>query len=90
VLPTAGTARFSSALSVDHFVRRSSVIYYAPQALAGDAADIALLAGTEGLDAHARAVALRLEALGGEAGDQRCSRISSSRRTPKPVPPAGQ
>jgi histidinol dehydrogenase len=61
VLPTGGTARFSSPLSVEDFIKRSSVISYSRSALENDAATIVTLAEAEGLDAHADAVALRLE-----------------------------
>jgi histidinol dehydrogenase len=60
VLPTAGTARFASALSVDHFLRRTSVIHYSPEALRREAADIMRLAEVEGLDAHASSIKRRL------------------------------
>jgi histidinol dehydrogenase len=60
VLPTAGTARFSSALSLDNFIKKTSLIRYTPQALAREAGDIMHLAEIEGLDAHANAVRLRL------------------------------
>jgi histidinol dehydrogenase len=59
VLPTAGTARFASALSVDHFVKKTSVIHYSKKALERDAPDIIRLAEIEGLTAHARAVSVR-------------------------------
>jgi histidinol dehydrogenase len=59
VLPTAGTARFASALSVDHFVKKTTVLYYSEKALERDAADITRLAEIEGLAAHARAVRIR-------------------------------
>ncbi|MFH1888177.1 MAG: histidinol dehydrogenase [Pseudomonadota bacterium] len=61
VLPTAGTARFSSALSVDHFIKKSSVIHYSRQALEEDAGSIIRLAETEGLTAHAESVRVRLK-----------------------------
>jgi histidinol dehydrogenase len=61
VLPTAGTARFSSALSVDHFVKKTSLIHYAPDAFYQEAQDIVRLAQIEGLDAHARSIQARLE-----------------------------
>jgi len=61
VLPTAGTARFSSALSVAHFLKTTSLIHYSAAAFAKEARDIALLARIEGLDAHARSVEIRLE-----------------------------
>src|SRR5205085_2667588 len=60
VLPTGGTARFTSGLSANDFMRRSSVISYAPQGLARVAADIRLLANKEGLTAHAASVDIRL------------------------------
>ncbi len=59
VLPTAGTARFSSALSVDHFVKKTSIIHYSEAAFNKEAADIVLLAETEGLTAHVNAVKIR-------------------------------
>jgi histidinol dehydrogenase len=61
VLPTAGTARFASGLSVDHFIKKTSVISYSSEALKRDAADIMRLAELEGLEAHARSVKVRLE-----------------------------
>jgi histidinol dehydrogenase len=61
VLPTAGTARFSSALCVDHFTKKTSLIHYSPAALQAEARDIIRLAKTEGLGAHANAVRVRLE-----------------------------
>jgi len=61
VLPTAGTARFASGLSVDHFVKTTSVISYSSEALQRDAADIMRLAELEGLQAHARSVRVRLK-----------------------------
>ena len=60
VLPTAGTARFSSALSVDHFVKTSSIIHYSRAAFKREAADVMRLAEIEGLDAHARSIKVRL------------------------------
>ena len=60
VLPTAGTARFASALSVDHFVKTSSIIHYSRTAFKREAADVIRLAETEGLDAHARSIKVRL------------------------------
>ena len=62
-LPTGGTARFSSPLSVDEYVKRSSIIQYSPQALADDADAIMTIARHEGLWAHARSVELRKQAL---------------------------
>jgi histidinol dehydrogenase len=61
VLPTGGTARFSSPLSVEDFVKRSSVISYSREALEIDGPMVIEIASAEGLDSHANAVALRLE-----------------------------
>ncbi len=61
ILPTNGTARFSSPLNVDDFLKKSSLIRYSKQALFRDAAGIATLARHEGLEGHARAVEIRLE-----------------------------
>ena len=60
VLPTAGAARFSSALGVYDFVKRTSVLRYSREALKQSADKIATLAKAEGLDAHARSAAIRL------------------------------
>ena len=60
VLPTAGTARFSSALSVDHFMKKTSLIRYSPTAFRKEARDIICLATVEGLGAHANAIQVRL------------------------------
>lgn len=59
VLPTSGTARFFSPLSVDSFVKRSSFIYYTEEALKNAAEDIVCVAEKEGLTAHANAIAVR-------------------------------
>lgn len=59
VLPTNSTARFSSALSVYDFVKRTSVVYYSEQAWQQNEAKIARLARLEGLEGHARAVESR-------------------------------
>lgn len=67
VLPTNGTARFSSPLNVDDFLKKSSVIYYSKEALLRDGEKIITLARHEGLDAHARAIEIRLK----KEGDQR-------------------
>ncbi|MEG0766218.1 MAG: histidinol dehydrogenase, partial [Clostridia bacterium] len=61
VLPTSGTARFFSPLSVDDFIKKSSLIYYSQEALQKVAPDVIRLARAEGLDAHANAVAVRME-----------------------------
>lgn len=61
VLPTGGTARFASALSVHDFVRRTSMLRYSYEALQGSVERIATLARAEGLDAHARSAEIRQE-----------------------------
>ena len=60
-LPTSGTARFSSPLGVDDFVKKSSFIYYTREALEKAAPRIADFAEREGLHAHARSVTIRYE-----------------------------
>ncbi len=60
-LPTSGTARFSSPLSVDDFVKKSQFTYYTTDALAKVAEDIDFFAGLEGLQAHGRSVMVRKE-----------------------------
>lgn len=59
VLPTAGTARFSSALSVDHFIKKISLINYSEDAFKKEAEDIITLADIEGLGAHANSIRVR-------------------------------
>lgn len=59
VLPTSGTARFFSPLSVDSFVKKISYIYYTKEALAQSKNDIMLIAEREGLTAHANSVSIR-------------------------------
>ncbi|MFC0211872.1 histidinol dehydrogenase [Paenibacillus chartarius] len=66
VLPTNGTARFSSPLNVDDFVKKSSVISYSKQDLLANGEAIMTLARHEGLEAHARAIQVRLEQEGGD------------------------
>ena len=62
VLPTMGTARFSSPLSVDDFVKKSQFIYYtAGEAFLTASRDIEEFASSEGLTAHARSVSIRRE-----------------------------
>ena len=58
-LPTSGTARFSSPLGVDDFVKKSQFIYYTPEALDAVAEDVAAFARKEGLEAHARSALVR-------------------------------
>jgi histidinol dehydrogenase len=61
VLPTNGTARFSSPLNVEDFQKKSSVIYYSEKALKQNVHKIAAFARLEGLEAHARAVEERFK-----------------------------
>lgn len=61
VLPTVGTARFSSGLSVDDFVKKTTYVYYSEKALRNAAPYVQTLAAKEELDGHARAVKVRLE-----------------------------
>ena len=65
-LPTSGTARFSSPLSVDDFVKKSQFTYYTGPALAAASGKIAAFARQEGLEAHARSVLIRFEKGGGD------------------------
>ena len=60
-LPTSGTARFSSPLSVDDFIKKTQFIYYSEEALAEVAEDVAYFARQEGLTAHAKSAVIRLE-----------------------------
>ncbi|MBD2847484.1 histidinol dehydrogenase [Paenibacillus sp. IB182496] len=62
ILPTNGTARFSSPVNVDDYMKKSSLIQYSKEALLRDGAHIMALARHEGLEGHARAIELRLEA----------------------------
>lgn len=58
-LPTGGTARFSSPLSVDDFVKKSQFVYCTREALASVQGDVAAFARKEGLEAHARSILIR-------------------------------
>ncbi len=60
-LPTSGTARFSSPLSVDDFVKKTQFCYYTDEAICADADKIARFANKEGLQAHAKSVTVRKE-----------------------------
>jgi histidinol dehydrogenase len=60
-LPTGGTAKFSSPLSVDDFVKKMQFTYYTKDALSNVADDIALFANEEGLTAHAKSAVIRKE-----------------------------
>ncbi len=61
VLPTASTARFSSALSVEVFMKKTSIIDYSEAAFRREAPHVAALAAREGLEAHRRAVTIRMK-----------------------------
>ena len=60
-LPTSGTAKFSSPLSVDDFVKKTQYTYYTRDALARVAKDVAFFAEKEGLTAHAKSAVIRTE-----------------------------
>ena len=60
-LPTSGTARFSSPLSVDDFIKKTQYTYYTKDALSRVARDVAYFAEKEGLTAHAKSAVIRLE-----------------------------
>ncbi len=60
-LPTSGTARFSSPLSVDDFIKKSSFAFYTEEALSKAKDDIVFMARTEGLHAHAQSVSSRFD-----------------------------
>ena len=70
VLPTNGTAKFFSPLSVDDFIKKSSIIYYSREALRRIHNDITDFAKAEGLTAHANSIAVRFEDSCGESGDK--------------------
>jgi len=59
-LPTGGTARFFSPLSVDDFVKKSSIVYFSEGGLRRLGSDIVRIAGLEGLEAHGKSVSMRL------------------------------
>ncbi len=61
VLPTNGTARFFSPLSVDDFIKKSSIICYSEEALKAVSEDIQIFAKSEGLTAHANSIAVRFD-----------------------------
>jgi histidinol dehydrogenase len=69
VLPTAGTARFASGLNVDHFMKKSSIIYYNQTGIRRDGPAAITIAEVEGLDAHARAVKIRMEGSNANRGN---------------------
>ncbi|RJE82819.1 histidinol dehydrogenase [Paenibacillus sp. 1011MAR3C5] len=61
IIPTNGTARFSSPVNVDDFMKKSSLIYYSKEALMKNGENIMTLARHEGLEGHARAIQVRLD-----------------------------
>src|SRR5262249_38926038 len=67
VLPTGGTARFASGLSVEDFVKRSSLMHYTPAGLRAAWPHLARLAAAEGLQAHREAARIRIEPPSGES-----------------------
>jgi histidinol dehydrogenase len=83
VLPTAGTARFASPLSVATFRRRMSVLQFTPAALASVAPAVEALAAAEGLEGHWRAVKVRVEKAkrGGRSGAARGARQARAPKT---------
>ncbi len=83
VLPTAGTARFASPLSVATFRRRMSVLDLTPAALAAVAPAVEVLAKAEGLEGHWRAVAVRVEKA--PAAPARVRRAARRPSTPRPL-----
>jgi histidinol dehydrogenase len=78
VLPTAGTARFSSPLGVYDFMKRQSIIHYTQEALEKNAEAIAAMADSEGLTAHRQAVLVRVQGTGNR----------EQREAPEPLSPA--
>ena len=75
-LPTSGTARFSSPLSVDDFVKKYQYSYYTPDALQQVAVDVAAFAEAEGLTAHARSVTVRCA--GNQSAGSKCGASQSA------------
>jgi len=64
VLPTGGTARFLSPLGVEHFLKRTNVLFFSSDALKHVGGDVASMARLESLEAHARAVEVRVKERG--------------------------
>jgi len=60
-LPTSGTSKFSSPLSVDDFIKKTSLIYYSREALKDSKEDIVRFAENEGLSGHAQSIKIRFE-----------------------------
>ena len=71
VLPTNGTAKFFSPLSVDAFIKKSSIISYSRDALLAASDDIIHFAEAEGLTAHANSIKVRKEVGAGFSGNRR-------------------
>ena len=72
VLPTSGTARFSSGLGVEDFVKRSSLVHFSPAGLRAAWPDLSTLAEAEGLHGHAEAARVRLTGTpAAETGEER-------------------
>ncbi len=69
ILPTNGTARFSSPLNVDDFLKKQSLIYYSKEALMTSGDAIMTLARHEGLEGHARAIEIRMKEEGNHNGE---------------------
>ena len=71
VLPTGGTARFSSGLGVEDFVKRSSLVHFSAAGLRAAWPDLSILAEAEGLHGHAEAARVRLTGTpGAETGEE--------------------
>ena len=83
MLPTSGTARFFSPLSVDAFVKKSSFIYYTEDALREASEDIVRFANREGLTAHANSILVRKRTGGIKMSYLLCEKI----RNLKPYDP---
>ena len=100
VLPTSGTARFFSPLSVDDFVKKSSIIFYRKEALRKTYKDVARFARMEGLKAHANAMEVRFDSddkreylredlrnlKAYQAGQQSCTLKLDANENPYPIP----
>lgn len=77
-LPTGGTARFASPLSVDEFVKKSSIIQYSPKSLLNDASAVMAIAMHEGLWAHAQSVALRMDRALAATGNEDAAQVEGA------------
>ena len=60
-LPTSGTAKFSSPLGVDDFIKKTQFTYYTKEALSGICDDVYYFAEKEGLNAHAKSAVIRIK-----------------------------